>query len=376
MPPGWDEWHTILEPLRYFDYKLRVNGGAAHYGSRSRDYLTRVLNRTAVNLVRRHAAGRRPFFMAVDHLAPHANPAPGTPCERSATPDPRDARRFADAALPRPPSFNERDMSDKPSFLRVRPGLGPAANADITRQHRCRLASLLAVDRGVGQIHRALRAEGELRNTVIVFTSDNGWFAGQHRIPGGKVVPYEESLRVPLLVRLPRTLTRSRRAPREVGAQVANVDLAPTILRMAGAQPCRTGPDCRVLDGRSLIPLLGGRRAEWPADRGILVELEAPEQRAAAYHSCDYEGIRVRGYVYVEHHTVTTARGGRCRPIGETELYDLRSDPLQLSNLAPTAPGTAEARVEASLAARLSRLRSCAGVAGRDPLPPSAHHCE
>jgi arylsulfatase A-like enzyme len=375
VAPGWDEWHTILEPLQYYDYKLRVNGRAVRYGSRGPDYLTRVINRTAVNLIRHHGFGRRPLFMAIDHLAPHTNPAPGTHCELSATPDPRDAHLFSNAPLPRPASFNERDVSDKPSFIRARPGLGPAANGEITRHYRCRLASLRAVDRGVGQIHRALRAEGELDDTVIVFTSDNGWFAGQHRVPRGKTVPYEESLRVPLVVRLPAPLS-GLRTPRATGKPVANIDLPPTILRIAGARPCQARGDCRVLDGRSLLPLLRGRGGAWPEDRGILLELESREPRVGPNLPCDYEGIRAGGHVYLEHHSATGAEGGRCRRAEETELYDLRRDPFQLSNLAPATAGTAAARREASLAARLARLRRCAGVAGRDPRPVGGSHCE
>ena len=376
VAPGWQEWHTMLEPLRYFDYTMRVNGRAVHHGRRNGDYLTRVINKTAVKLVREHVPRRKPLFMAVDQFAPHANAAPGTPCRGSATPDPRDAGLFRSEPLPRPPSFNEPDVSDKPSFIRSQPGLGPAANAEITREHRCRLASLRAVDRGVGAIHRALRREGELDNTVIVFTSDNGWFAGQHRIPAGKVVPYEEGLRVPAIVRLPRALGGSRRAPGAVREPVANIDLAPTILQLAQAQPCRTAGDCRVLDGRSLLPLLRGRPDGWPQSRGILLELEVPGRRAAAFTPCDYEGIRADGQVYLEHHSATGASAGACRPMEETELYDLRNDPFQLSNLSPATPGTVAGGREAALRARLARLRDCAGVAGRDAPPPGRSHCE
>lgn len=376
VPPGWDLWHTILEPLQYFDYTMRVNGSAVRYGARDRDYLTRVINRTATNLIRRHAGRRKPLFMVVDHLAPHTSAELRKPCQGSAAPDPRDEGAFATEPLPRPPSFNEPDVSDKPSFIRQRPGLGQAANAELTRRHRCRLESLRAVDRGVGQIHRALRREDELNDTVLLFTSDNGWFDGEHRIAHEKVIPYEEALRVPLIIRAPPALLGGKDPSRAVAAPVANVDLAPTILDIGRAPPCNSAGRCRTLDGRSLLPLLRGNRGAWPSDRGILLELEIPHRRAAPLTPCDYEGIRTARHVYIEHHSASGANGGACRPAAESELYDLWDDPFQLSNLSPTPPGTAAERREARLADRLAALRSCTGVAGRDPLSPGASHCE
>jgi N-acetylglucosamine-6-sulfatase len=263
--PGWNEWHTVLDPASYYSYVLRANGHAIHYGNRDHHHLTRVLTRAAVGVVERYAPSRAPLFLVVDHLAPHRSGVPSPRCGTYPTPDPRDRDAFADEPLPMAPSFNEPDVADKPSFVRARPGISAAGVAEVTREHRCRLASLRSVDRGVARIYDALRAVGEHDDTVFVFTSDNGWLAGQHRVPGGKVLPYEESLRVPLLVRLPERIRGPAPLVRSSGAPVANIDLAPTLLELARARPCAPSGRCRVLDGRSLLPLLRGRWGGGPA---------------------------------------------------------------------------------------------------------------
>lgn len=376
VAPGWHEWHTAIEPRSWFNYTLRVNGRAVRFGSRPQDHLTRVLNREAVRLVRRHVPRRRPLFLSLDHLAPHGSRSRDPRCFATALPDPRDRDLFTDEPLPTPPSFDESDVSDKPSFVSGRPELTSERIAETTRKHGCRLASLRAVDRGVRQLHRAVREERELRNTVIVFTSDNGWFQGEHRIPEGKALPYEENVHVPLMVRAPPGVIGSARVPRAVGEPVANIDLAPTILDLTGARPCRSDSRCRVLDGRSFVELLRGQPASWPSDRGILLEMEVPSQRAAAFTPCDYEGVRTGGHVYLEHHSAVGPEKGRCEPIEETELYDLLNDPYQLNNLSPADPSSTAGHLERRLAARVETLRDCAGIAGRDPWPASGRYCE
>jgi N-acetylglucosamine-6-sulfatase len=374
VAPGWDDWQTVLEPVLYYDYVLRDNGRAIRYGSAPDDHLTRVLNRRARRVVERLARKPAPFFLSVDHFAPHrSGPDPG--CPIGPAPDPADRDLFPREPLPRPPSFDEANVDDKPSFVALRPRLSPERIAALRREHRCRLASLRGVDRGVAAIHAALRRAGELENTVLVFTSDNGWLDGQHRVPGAKVLPFEETLRVPLVVRLPSRL-RPGGGPSRSAAPTANVDLAPTLLALAGARACVGEGACRTLDGRSLLPLLRGQTGTWPRERGTLLELEIPRRRAPALHPCDYEGIRAEGRVLIEHHSATGRQRGACRPTSERELYDLRRDPFELTNLAaPLGEGAPGAR-EPVLEARLARLRDCAGIAGRDPLPPSGSHCE
>jgi N-acetylglucosamine-6-sulfatase len=375
VPPGWSDWQTVLEPVSYYDYVLRVNGRPVRYRERDDDYLTRVLNRRAMRVIERYAPGPEPFFLALDQFAPHRSGYRDPRCGNYASPDRADGRAFLAEPLPRPPSFDEPDISDKPSFALGRPRIASAGRAQIAREYRCRLASLRAVDRGVEQIHRALARAGELSNTVFVFTSDNGWFAGEHRIPAEKIDPYEEALRVPLMVRLPPRL-KTPGSPRVSGAPVANVDIAPTLLALAGARPCRAPGQCRTLDGRSLAGLLRGRGRSWPSDRAVLLELYAQRQRVAfPFTSCDYSGLRTPRRAYVEHRSATGASGDWCRAVSDRERYDLTSDPYELRNLSPPPPGPPDVE-DLALAGRLARLRDCAGVAGRDPLPVSGHFCE
>jgi N-acetylglucosamine-6-sulfatase len=220
-------------------------------------------------------------------------------------------------------------VSDKPPVIRRRPRLKQWRIRALAEIHRQRLASLLAVDEGVARIVAALRETGELSGTLLIFTSDNGFMAGEHRVASGKVLPYEPSIRVPLLMRGPGLPRGARR-----DELVWNGDLGPTILDAAGA----SAPF--PLDGRSLLD--GARDG-----RAIL--LEGPPKRGTNGMP-RFTGLRTDRFKYVEH------------VWGAVELYDLRSDPDELDNLArsPAMHGVRE-----RLARALERLRSCAGAACR-----------
>ncbi len=381
IAPGWDQWDTVLEesgghPIPYYDYTLHENGRSVPYGSSPRDYVTRVLDDKTVGLIHRWVPRRRPVFIALDQVAPHSAANLGDRrCQASAMPAPRDEDLFANKPLPRPPSFNEADVSDKPWFIRVEPRLTSSDIARMTRKQDCRLASLREVDRGVKQIVSALRQEHELGNTAILYTSDNGYMQGEHR-EHAKVDPYEEALHVPLIVRLPRRFRGPGDAPRALSSTVANTDIAPTILRLAGARPCNGRGECRVLDGRSLLKAIRSDGRRWPRHRGILLELKGA--RAGKTMACDYQGIRTKHQVFVRYLGITRQREGHgpCLPDNEAEHYNLRRDPYQLTNAYPARPGTRAASKERVLANRLDRLRDCAGIKRRDPRPPSGHYCE
>ena len=370
--PGWDDWFTLGESHTYFGYKV-INGRTERrYGNERRDYLTRVLNQAALRFIRREAGSRRPFYLQLDHLAPHGDGQKGDKsgvCAHSAIPPTRFPSGFEASELATPPSFNETDVSDKPSFVRNRPPLNDAQIAELRRQNSCRLASLPAVDEGVRRIVEALAKAGELDNTAIAFVSDNGYFFGEHRVPNEKYLVYEESIRIPMLMRFPAGVGTPGS---QVDSPVANIDIAPTFLALAGAQPCiKSG--CRVLDGRPLTDLVQG--GPWPSGRALVLELVRAAERPTTVLPCTYAGLRVAGQVYVEYPSVPDA-AGNCVPAFEREHYDLESDPYELTNLAPAIPGTPAAESQAALSARLASLVDCAGIEGRDPLPPSGHYCE
>jgi N-acetylglucosamine-6-sulfatase len=324
IPPGWTEWYGSVDPSTYqfYNYTLNENGRTVRYGADAGSYQADVYTRKAVDAVRRLAPGG-PFFLSVAYLGPHSGgPRESDDPANLATPvpAPRHRNRFAAEPFPVTPAFNEADMSDKPGAMRRRPLIGPARVAAISEGYRQRLESLLAIDEGVAQIVAALQAAGELESTLIVFTSDNGFFHGEHRVQTGKVLHYEPSTRVPLILRgpgIPRGALRRQ--------LVGNIDVAPTIVSAAGATPARP------TDGRPLQPF--AQDANLHSARDLL--LETPSYRA----------LRSPRYVYVEHSS------------GEQELYDLAVDPYELTSLHASA---VHAPLKALLAARLARLGGCA----------------
>jgi N-acetylglucosamine-6-sulfatase len=328
IPPGWDAWHASIGATSRagFDYRLNENGRIRAYGADESDFKTDVYARLAERAIRREAHRPGPFFLQVAVVAPHSGE--GSPLAEAA---PRHRAAFADEPLPALGAFDEADVSDKPEFLRALPPLtAPEADA-IAARYRARLASLLAVDDAVARIGGALRETSQGDETVVVFTSDNGFLQGEHRIEAGKRLPYEASVRVPLVVRGPGVATGG-----VSDSVVANVDLAPTIIELAGARRLR------AMDGRSLVPLLRDPTRTW----GRVVLLEARNAPKAV----SYAGVRTDRYKYVEYET------------GERELYDLAVDPDELEN---RAGDPAVATVERELADTLEQLRACVGRACR-----------
>lgn len=330
VPPGWDHWFGLADPSTYrvYDYMVIADGKPVHYGEEEDDYQTDVLARKAEALLRDMAGSGKPFFLSVAPVPPHQErsdeDAKGTPPR----PAPRHQGMFAREPLPAKASYDEADVADKPPHIRKLPHLGPAKKALILRTYRARLESLQAVDEMVERLMNTLEETGQLDRTVVIFTSDNGFFLGEHRIVDGKLLPYEESIRVPLIIR-----GGGFPAGHVADQPVANIDLAPTIVELTGAK-ARRKMDGRPLRPLALDPSLG-------KDRALLVE---GLSRNSAKPS--YEGIRTARWLYVEYRT------------GAKELYDLQNDPLELTSR-HDAPDLKQVR--ADLAERLEKLRKCAG---------------
>jgi N-acetylglucosamine-6-sulfatase len=338
VPAGWDDWYSPVgdDSLYGFsDFTLNEEGELRRYQS---SYQTDVLTRKAAGFVRRRA-GERPFFLFVAYVAPHKAHSELGECVGGAQPAPRDLGALADQAAPRGSSFDEADVSDKPRFVREQPAIDPDVAEEIDRLYRCRAESLLAVDEGVAAITEALEEAGELEETVIVFTSDNGLLLGQHRLVQSKFFPYEEALRVPLIVR-----GAGGEPGSSASAPILNVDLAPTILELTGA-------DAGVaLDGISILPAIAGE--ELP-ERDLLFEGYFSNESTGGRTERYYAGLRRGDLTYVEYRS------------GERELYDLAEDPDQLENVAGSAETEA---LERELSARLEELARCAGTEAR-PVP-------
>jgi N-acetylglucosamine-6-sulfatase len=364
VPPGWDTWSSSSKGNAYseFNYTLNQNGQQVDYANGPDDYGTDVYARQTTDFVDQAQTAGKPFFAYLAVYAPH----------QPATPAPPDAQAFPGLQAPRGGSYNEADVSDKPQFIQNLPLLGPSVQRKIDALARRRAQSLQAVDRDVASLVEHLRQTGELDNTDIIFTSDNGFHLGQHRMPSGKQTAYETDIHLPLLVRGPGVA-----AGGHVQAITGNVDLAPTIAELGGAT-LTDSPD-----GRSLVPFLRGQppsASDWrqayllehwittltPQDRSGAGQLEPDDldQDAAAADGAsttsttattiragasalsnipEYQGIRIAGYTYVEYVT------------GEKELYDLTNDPDELDNIA----GSADPAFLAALHQRLDDLRTC-----------------
>jgi N-acetylglucosamine-6-sulfatase len=315
IPPGWVDWFARLQkPNNYFDYRVNDNGTIKHFGSDPSDYSTDVLKKQTEQFINASVARRKPFFAYVAVDAPH----------KPFTPAPRDNHTFDGMKAPRPPSFNEKDVSDKPPWISRSPKLSRGQIAEIDANHEKRAESLQAVDDLVTGVVDKLGRAGALNNTYVFFTSDNGWENGEHRLTNRKRLPYEESIRAPLLVRGPGVAAGS-----STKKLTLNTDFLPTFTDLAGIKT----PS--YVDGRSLRPVLKGSAVNWRT--AILLESRSSTD------SMNYRGIRTsEGSKYVEY------KGGI------RELYNLKKDPYELHN------GYAAANPPTELAARLQALKNCA----------------
>jgi N-acetylglucosamine-6-sulfatase len=305
VAPGWDLWSVEIGNGRgYYNFKLAVNGKKRkeRYDGQ---YLTDVINQRAVEDVN-DLAGDKPFFLWVTQSAPHVeniNANSGGPCGGEAVPPPRDLGKFAGTPLPRLPGVLEKDVSDKPEIVSGQPKISPKQRRVIRHRYECRIETLPAVDRGVAQIVDALRETGELDNTILVFSSDNGTFQGQHRLPGGKGLAYDEAAHLPLAVRVPPQYAGGSAPPASTDAMAANIDFAPTFVEWAGGETCPVAGDCRVMDGRSWLPLFDSSQGSYPANRPLVTELDLKKDSVAPGRgiSCAYEGVRDERYLFIRH---------------------------------------------------------------------------
>ena len=334
IPPGYDDWHVQVQ-VKYYEYDLNDNGKLAHYDSADADYSGDVMTRKAVDFI--HGAGRegRRFFLHLSQKAPHA---PATPARRH-------IGLFNGIAPFRPPNWGEPDVSDKPAWVQSLTWDARGCNT-CPAHHKCdacetdkfrqlELESLQAVDEGVASIMKALRDIGQSDNTLVIFTSDNGYSWGSRRWKP-KQCPYEECIRVPMIMRYPDLVVG---APRTDDRIVLNIDFAPTIADLAGVVPDT------LINGTSLVPLLANRATGWRTD--FLDEHwngEIPDNGLVK--------SKVNGatWKYVEYTTT-----------GERELYDLDADPYELTNRWNDPACNSEANCSAAKAAlppRLHQLQS------------------
>jgi arylsulfatase A-like enzyme len=326
VPPGWNEWDVAGAAYPEFDYTLNENGTLHYYGDAPRDYLTDVLARRGVKFIDSSAGSGQPFFLELATFAPH----------RPYTPAPRYAKLFPGLKAPEPPNFDVLP-TDPPRWLAGHPPLTAKQIARINHVFRLRVQAVQSVDDMIRAIERALAAHHILRDTYIVFSSDNGLHTGEYRLLPGKLTAFDTDIRVPLVVAGPHVP-----AGKTSHAMAENVDLAKTFTAMGGT----TLPG----DGHSLMSILDGKRPTgWR--NAILVEHHGPDldpedpdaQTRRSGNPTTYEAMRTHRFLYVEYAD------------GEREFYDLVDDPYELHNII----GTLTPAQLALLHAELLRLENC-----------------
>lgn len=332
VPKGWDDFRAVLSDREAHNnsFTLSENGVLKLYEAGQGGYQTDVLGRLLQDFVRSNkSSGDRPFFAYLALSAPHVPPEPAA----------RHLSAFSEDKAPRKPSFNEEDLSDKPRALQEQAEpLTPRWDREIDKTYREMRQSLLSVEEAMDALVQTLEEVDELSNTYIFFTSDNGWFRGEHRIPTEKYAPYEESIRVPLFVRGPGV-----RAGLSLPHVVGLLDLPPTLLDLAGAPAELIAKS----DGRSLVPLLHPSPDSTVSWReSMLIEHFGG---GAPFRVRSYTGVRSEEDVYIEYAT------------GEREYYDLTTDPYQMENTVGHLPPA----LLAKLSGRVAALKNCAGPACR-----------
>jgi arylsulfatase A-like enzyme len=309
VPPGWSQWYG-MKNVAFYNYTIVENGVEVAYGAAATDYSTDVLREKARTFIADSVALGQPFFLYFAPKAPHA----------PATPAPRHAGMFATVPPWRPASYNEADVSDKPSWVQATPLLSGARQASIDAFNILQLESLQAVDEAVGGnptygiagIMQALQDAGVADDTLVVYFADNGYLWGEHRMDK-KNKPYDEAIRAPMVVRYPK-LAPLRRQETKLAL---NIDFCPTFLELAGAEG---SPPVNFIEGSSLIRLLDGTAASWRTD---FLHEGWPVGHPWA-------SIREASWKYIEIPTFLQPPN----PAFERELYDLAADPLELNNLA------------------------------------------
>ncbi|NML15554.1 sulfatase family protein [Azohydromonas caseinilytica] len=362
IPPGWSYWFVPNggTPYAQYNYSINFNGRTVSYGNTQPNHFNDVVTAQANTFLRESAAdpARKPFFLFFNPTLPHA----------PATPPKRYMSQLLDVKMPRKPSFNEADVSDKPRWLQKVPLLTADEISRMETLYRKRRQSMLALDDTVESLLATLQATGQLANTYVFFSSDNGWHQGEHRLPAGKSRLYEEDIRVPLAVRGPGIP-----AGRVVKKLTANVDLAPTFAQIGGA----AAP--AFVDGRSLVPLFSGTPpARWR--QSLLLEShtgfagEAAESQVGGSLRTDpglLEPADMReGSAALAPAPAHVYRGLRTAfhstfalyDVGDGEYYDMYLDPYQMQNRYTTMNAT----LKAALTAQLNAMRNASGQALRD----------
>ncbi len=378
VPPGWSSWQAFIDPGAYtaYDYTVSDNGVVTdhrQFGEQPWNYHTDMITLRGLAFINdalvNHAG--QPFFLVQTPMSPHFhkidrdhptlyNECPAAGGQQAPVnsgnlfgstlrPAPRHTNtvfgKIAQFPLPQPPNFNEADVSDKPTWIRNRKLLDATDVDCLQKQYWRRIEAMRAADDMVGIDLAFLDAKGATANTIVIFTSDNGYMKGEHRLTE-KEVPYEESIRVPLVIRVPWDLTGHH-----ISQMVVSNDWAPTIVGLAGATPTL------AVDGRSLVPVLHGQNAL--ARNAFIIE-----QGDGCLDTSPCTPTYLGDYPVLEspYFGVRLANPPRLYVLynsGSREYYDLDLDPYELTNLTNDAARQAEIQQLNSL---MNAMKTCAGA--------------
>ena len=314
IPPGWDDFQVFNKEGQgyYYGYSLNENGTTVPYGSGPADYSTVVLARKVSEFILATPA-RKPLFVMFTPFGPHD----------IALPYPSDIGTFASLPAWRPPSYNEADVTDKPSWVKSLPKISAAKMSASDVFHQRQVETLQSVDRAVSSIIATMQQANRWQSTLFIYISDNGLSWGEHRVLDRKECAYEECARIPIWVRAPGVTARNDTS------LVANIDLAPTIAAWAGVTPPGK------VNGLNLLPLLSSPGTPWRTE--LLLE------HIGAKSAERSNAIRTTRRLYVEYQN------------GNKELYDLKNDPFELTNVVTKAANKA---LVTNLKARLQVLKT------------------
>jgi N-acetylglucosamine-6-sulfatase len=309
--PGFDRWVSFKGQGTYLNPDLNEDGNSV----KPSGYVTDILNGYALDFIKRRHD--KPFLIYLAHKAIHPEVTQNNDGSLNLAdaelflPAERHKSLYAGKTIPHRPNY-KRAPEGKPALQRRiadLPPLGPGtATSDETILGRQR--SLMAIEEGVGEILLALEESGQLDNTIVVFTSDNGYFYGEHGLSVERRLAYEESIRMPLLVRYPGLIK-----PGTVRDEIAlNIDLAPTLLELAGVAVPAT------MQGRSLVPLLKGNRPAWR--NSFLIEYYS-DTVFPRISQMGYKAVRTGRWKYIHYLELKDM----------DELYDLKADSYEMKNL-------------------------------------------
>lgn len=329
--PGFDRWVSFKGQGSYLNPEFNIDG----VSTGSSGYITDLLSNHAIEFInRRHD---KPFLIYLAHKAihpevmQHDDGSVNLAEAEMFIPAERHKDLYAGARIPRRRNYG-RAPEGKPALLRQIGNLPPLGPATVTSDSSIlgRQRSLMAVDEGVGKILDTLKTSGQLDNTIVVLAGDNGYFYGEHGLSVERRLAYEESIRMPLLIRYPKAI----KAGTIRNQLVLNIDIAPTMLELAGVKTPAN------MQGRSLTALLDRRRTSWR--KSFLIEYYS-DTVFPRMLNMGYQAVRTARWKYLQYVELP----------GMDELYDLGSDPFEMNNLVHK-PGSSKALDE--MKAELKRL--------------------